>query len=73
MVPFRQLFSIVGDTIKQVSSENIKNAFKQTVFALNPDSSEDTTERSRLNQLISDAPAFEDLSEKYEIKVTFLY
>ena len=73
-MPFRQLFSIVRDTIKQVSSENIKKAFKQTLFALNPDGSEDSTRGSRrLNQLISDAPAFEDLSEKYKIKVTFLH
>ena len=77
-MPFRQLFSIVRDTIKQVSSENIKKAFKQTLFALNPGGSEDSTEVStegihRLNQLISDAPAFEDLSEKYKIKVTFLH
>ena len=57
-MPFRQLCTIVSDAIKQVSSENIKTAFKQTLFSLNPDGSED-------------APAFEDLPDKYKIKVTF--
>ena len=42
------------------------------LFSLNPDVSEDSTEGSRrLNELIADATAFEDLSEEYKIKVSF--
>ena len=40
-------------------------------FSLNPDGSEDSTEGRRLNELIADATAFEDLSEEYKIKVSF--
>ena len=41
-------------------------------FSLNPDVSEDSTEGNRrLNELIEDATAFEDLSEEYKIKVSF--
>ena len=70
VMPFRQLCTIIGNAIKEVSSENIKKSFKQTLFSLNPDGSEDSTEGSkRLNQLIADAPAFEDLPDKYKIKV----
>ena len=48
---------------KAVSPENIKKVFKQMLFSLNPDVSEDSTEGSRrLNELIADATAFEDLS-----------
>ena len=72
VMPFRQLCTIVGDAIEQVSSKNIKKSFKQTLFSLNPDGSENSTKGSRhLNQLIADAPAFEDLHEKYKMKVTF--
>ena len=57
---------------KAVSPENIKRVFKQMLFSLNPDVSEDSTEGSRrLNELIADATAFEDLSEEYKIKVSF--
>ena len=59
---------------KAVSPENIKKVFtgKQMLFSLNPDVSEDSTEGSRrLNELIADATAFEDLSEEYKIKVSF--
>ena len=71
-MPFRQLCSIVGDAIEQVSSENVKKAFKQTLFSLNPDGSEDSTRGSRrLNQLITDDSVFEDFPEKYKIKMTF--
>ena len=57
---------------KAVSPENIKKVFKKMLFSLNPDVSEDSTEGSRrLNELIADATAFEDLSEEYKIKVSF--
>ena len=57
---------------KAVSPENIKKVFKQMLFSLNLDVSEDSTEGSRrLNELIADATAFEDLSEEYKIKVSF--
>ena len=57
---------------KAVSPENIKTVFKEMLFSLNPDVSEDSTEGSRrLNELIADATAFEDLSEEYKIKVSF--
>ena len=57
---------------KAVSPENIKKVLKQMLFSLNPDVSEDSTEGSRrLNELIADATAFEDLSEEYKIKVSF--
>ena len=52
---------------KAVSPENIKKVFtgKQMLFL-------DSTEGSRrLNELIADATAFEDLSEEYKIKVSF--
>ena len=47
VMPFHKLCTIVGDAIKQVSSENIKKAFKQTLFSLKPDGSEDSTKESR--------------------------
>ena len=48
------------------------NSYLPQASLLNPDVSEDSTEGSRrLNELIPDATAFEDLSEEYKIKVSF--
>ena len=47
VMPFRQLCTIVSDAIEQASSENIKKSFKQTLFSLSLDGSEDTTKGSR--------------------------
>ena len=55
-----------------IASQGLLNSYLLQPSLLNPDVSEDSTEGSRrLNELIADATAFEDLSEEYKIKVSF--
>ena len=55
-----------------IASQGLLNSYLPQASLLNPDVSEDSTEGSRrLNELIADATAFEDLSEEYKIKVSF--
>ena len=70
VMPFHELCTLIGDAIKAVPSESIKKSFRHTLFSLPPDGSKDSTEEGkRITKLISEAPAFEDLPDKYQIKV----
>ena len=71
VMPFHELADVVvGNAIKSVKSKTIKKSFKHTLFSLAPDGSRDKEEGSkRLNALISSAPTFEQLPEKYRFQV----
>ena len=70
VMPFHELADVVGEAVKSVKSEAIKKSFKHTLFSLPPDGSRYKQEGSkRLTNLIENAPAFEDLPEKYNFKV----
>ena len=70
VMPFHELAEVVGNAIKSVKSEAIKKSFKHTLFSLPPDGSRDKEEGSkRLNALITSAPTFEQLPEKYRFQV----
>ena len=70
VMPFHELADVVGNAIKSVKSEAIKKSFKHTLFSLPPDGSRNKEEGSkRLNALITSAPTFEQLPEKYRFQV----
>ena len=69
-MPFHKLADVVGNAVKSVKSESIKKSFKHTLFSLPTDGSKDQEEGSkRLNNLITSAPTFEELPEKYRFEV----
>ena len=69
-MPFHKLADVVGNAVKSVKSESIKKSFKHTLFSLPADGSKDQEEGSkRLNNLITSAPTFEELPEKYRFEV----
>ena len=70
VMPFHELADVVGNAVKSVKAELIKNSFKHTLFSLPADGSKDQEEGSkRLNDLIAIAPTFEELPEKYRFEV----
>ena len=67
-MPITELCQAIGDAILGIPSQAITNAFRHTLLSAPPDGSRDQEYGSkRLLKMIADAPAFEDLPEKYQI------